>query len=408
MAVGVNTEKRCRGLAVVGLQRLLDEAAVPWRDSPARDYLELLQDAGLARVEHYNVALARCTEAEDLEQLLAAMDSAGIEKCAATATTLFSRHVEQSRFGQALAALEQVNLSEEERTRMLGFYTNTLKRLCDERGDSKRGDSFLEALIGFGVANVTHFNVCLNAVQSSAVEPEIVELEVTAEISRLMVKMDRAGVQPDGSTYSTLHSVWLRLDNVKQAVGALAQAKQRAADPRRKTGDHESRDSDGIGGPLWDEEMRSGEICRQIRAMDTASEGAKSGRRAAKSGKLWGYYDELQRQRLATITTHNTMLEVCRLSVEVDTIITQMEGSGCQANRDTYPALHRAWVFPRQKLWIPVRKMWKFPCLIASHRNLCTLNEITLSYESMHAQWDRNFNRKPWKCFGVKGARLGP
>ena len=76
-------------------------------------------------------------------------------------------------------------------------------------------------------------DVCLNVVGGRSVgsvpvsEMEAgqveVEVEVTAEISRLMQKMERAGVHPDGSTYSTLHGVWLRLENVPQAVGALAQ-----------------------------------------------------------------------------------------------------------------------------------------------------------------------------------------
>ena len=348
MVVGVNTEKRWRGLAAVGLKRLLDEAAptLPWRQSPGRVYLELLQQAGLARVEHYNVVLARCDEDDDslVDELLVAMETAGVEKTIATATTLFTRRVNQGRFGQALATFDGLDLSEEGRTRLLAFSTNTLKRLCDEGGGSKRGEAFLEALVGFGMANATHFNVCLNVVGDSVGEDqqERVEVEVTAKISRLMQKMERVGVQPDGSTYSTLHSVWLRLDNVSQAVGALAQAKQRAADPRRRASDNE-----GIGGPLWDEEERTAELCCHIQlawAMDTASEGAVSGRRAAKSGQLWGYYAELQRQGLATIAVYNAMFEVCRLSVEVDTIVNHMESSACQADKETYPVLHRAWV----------------------------------------------------------------
>ena len=58
------------------------------------EYLEQLQAVGLARAEHFNVALAH-SGADDAmaATLLEAMDSADIGKTLATVTTLFSRSV---------------------------------------------------------------------------------------------------------------------------------------------------------------------------------------------------------------------------------------------------------------------------------------------------------------------------
>jgi hypothetical protein len=92
------SEKRWRGLAVVGLRELL--AAQPTAPaemaeaSAARLYLAKLQGAGLARAEHFNVVLLHCGEDDaQAAMLLEAMDHAGIGKTLATVTTLFGRSV---------------------------------------------------------------------------------------------------------------------------------------------------------------------------------------------------------------------------------------------------------------------------------------------------------------------------
>lgn len=99
--------------------------------------------------------------------------------------------------------------------------------------------------------------------------------QVITHISYLMQKMGRAGLQPDGVTYSVLHGMWLRLGNLPQAVGALAQAKQRAG---QRSGDHaavtrKTYDNalSSIGEPLWDRALRDDEIGRHIRSMADAS-----------------------------------------------------------------------------------------------------------------------------------------
>ena len=91
--------------------------------------------------------------------------------------------------------------------------------------------------------------------------------------------MGRAGLQPDGATYSVLHGMWLRLGNLPQAVGALAQAKQRAAQSHARSAGGGFRDriaaadstddaasSLPIGEPLWDQVLRDEEIGRHLRS----------------------------------------------------------------------------------------------------------------------------------------------
>lgn len=90
-------EKRWRGLAIIGLRELLDTpiaAAGATGALAAHSYLAKLQAAGLARAEHFNIALSYCG-ADDVQAstLLEAMDNAGISKTLATVTTLFGRSV---------------------------------------------------------------------------------------------------------------------------------------------------------------------------------------------------------------------------------------------------------------------------------------------------------------------------
>ena len=94
--------------------------------------------------------------------------------------------------------------------------------------------------------------------------------------------MERAGLQPDGITYSVLHGMWLRIGNLPQAVGALAQAKQRAVQRHggsRGSGSHVSAagscdatfSSFNRGEPLWDPALRDEEISRHLRSMVTVN-----------------------------------------------------------------------------------------------------------------------------------------
>lgn len=102
------SEKRWRGLAVVGLRQLYDSAclanageAVP---PAALSYLVQLQDAGLARAEHFNVALSLCgLDDTQAAKLLEMMDDAGISKTLATVTTLFGRSVLLYSFAVSVA-----------------------------------------------------------------------------------------------------------------------------------------------------------------------------------------------------------------------------------------------------------------------------------------------------------------
>lgn len=108
--------------------------------------------------------------------------------------------------------------------------------------------------------------------------------QVISHVSELLQKMGRAGLQPDGVTYSVLHGMWLQLGNLPQAVGALAQAKHRAAQSHaRRTASgfggrvatedstDDAASSSSIGEPLWDQVLRDEEIGRHLRSMATAS-----------------------------------------------------------------------------------------------------------------------------------------
>ena len=108
--------------------------------------------------------------------------------------------------------------------------------------------------------------------------------QVITHVSDLLQKMGRAGLQPDGATYSVLHGMWLRLGNLPQAVGALAQAKQRAAQSHARSAGGGFRDriaaadstddaasSLPIGEPLWDQVLRDEEIGRHLRSMATVT-----------------------------------------------------------------------------------------------------------------------------------------
>lgn len=94
-ADNASAEKRWRGLGIVGLRELLNspgaEAGVAG-PLAMHSYLAKMQAAGLARAEHFNVALSHCGR-DDVQaaKLLEAMDNAGISKTLATVTTLFSR-----------------------------------------------------------------------------------------------------------------------------------------------------------------------------------------------------------------------------------------------------------------------------------------------------------------------------
>ena len=135
--------------------------------------------------------------------------------------------------------------------------------------------------------------------------------QVITHISYLMQKMGRAGLQPDGITYTVLHGMWLRIGNLPQAVGALAQAKQRAA--QRYSGSRglgsyitvtgsdcdTTSPSSKSGEPLWDPVLRDEEISRHLRSMVTAH----------------GNEDENQRQRAANldqlcVPSHTDLVQV--------------------------------------------------------------------------------------------------
>ena len=180
----------------------------------------------------------------------------------------------------------------------------------------------------------------------------------------------RAGLQPDGATYSVLHGVWLRLGNLPQAVGALAQAKQRAEQQSAAAGSTSHRHgvmgtpptpSAALGGALWDQIQRDEEISSRLRSLHAAAaataddqdehdRGGGGGgsslqeRRALRFGWLYSYFAELRRQSLASTAVYTTMLDTCRLGVEVKALLAQMEKDGIAADLETYAALHRAWV----------------------------------------------------------------
>ena len=70
-----------------------------------------------------------------------------------------------------------------------------------------------------------------------------------------------------------LHGVWLRLGNLPQAVGALAQAKQRAEQQSAAAGSTSHRHgvmgtpptpSAALGGALWDQIQRDDEISSAV------------------------------------------------------------------------------------------------------------------------------------------------
>ena len=238
---GKGAEKRWRGLANVGLRSLLaeqsnaaaDAAAAEHAASAGRAYLARLQAAGLARVEHFNIALAHCGEDEgQVDAVLTAMDGAGVERTVATVTTLFGRYIKLGRYDSAAAVLSSSassaagpQLSADEEQRLLAGVTNTLKRLCEQdaarhhdhgSGEMSASGACLDALVAHGMATTTHFNVCLGAVGSryatatanatdggSSVHPQEEEVvvvvagedEVAAVSAEISAQMQRMGAK---------------------------------------------------------------------------------------------------------------------------------------------------------------------------------------------------------------------
>ena len=119
--------------------------------------------------------------------------------------------------------------------------------------------------------------------------------------------------------------------------------------------------SAALGGALWDQIQRDEEISSRLRSLHAAAaataddqdehdRGGGGGgsslqeRRALRFGWLYSYFAELRRQSLASTAVYTTMLDTCRLGVEVKALLAQMEKDGITADLETYAALHRAWV----------------------------------------------------------------